>query len=65
VSNQAELPFEVGGLVMATRCRAAGRAPPDLGVPEHPTFTRYHAEHELLRYLTRLQAKDLSLTTVD
>jgi glycine cleavage system protein P-like pyridoxal-binding family/intein/homing endonuclease len=30
---------------------------------EHPTFHRYHAEHELLRYLNRLQAKDLSLTT--
>jgi len=30
---------------------------------EHPTFSRYHAEHEMLRYLTRLQAKDLSLTT--
>jgi glycine dehydrogenase len=29
----------------------------------HPTFHRYHAEHELLRYLHRLQAKDLSLTT--
>ena len=25
--------------------------------------TRYHAEHEMLRYLNRLQAKDLSLTT--
>ncbi|HEY1548404.1 MAG TPA: aminomethyl-transferring glycine dehydrogenase, partial [Kofleriaceae bacterium] len=30
---------------------------------EHPTFARYHAEHEMLRYITRLQAKDLSLTT--
>ncbi|HEX4450861.1 MAG TPA: aminomethyl-transferring glycine dehydrogenase [Kofleriaceae bacterium] len=30
---------------------------------EHPTFSRYHAEHEMLRYITRLQAKDLSLTT--
>ncbi|HTJ46337.1 MAG TPA: aminomethyl-transferring glycine dehydrogenase [Kofleriaceae bacterium] len=29
----------------------------------HETFHRYHAEHELLRYLNRLQAKDLSLTT--
>jgi glycine dehydrogenase len=30
---------------------------------EHPTFSRYHAEHEMLRYITRLQNKDLSLTT--
>ncbi|MFY9342485.1 MAG: aminomethyl-transferring glycine dehydrogenase [Planctomycetota bacterium] len=29
----------------------------------HPTFHRYRAEHELLRYIHRLQAKDLSLTT--
>jgi glycine dehydrogenase len=29
----------------------------------HPTFHRYRSEHEMLRYLHRLQAKDLSLTT--
>ncbi len=29
----------------------------------HPVFNRYHAEHELLRYIKRLEAKDLSLTT--
>ncbi len=28
---------------------------------EHPVFHRYHAEHEMLRYLARLQARDLSL----
>lgn len=27
----------------------------------HPTFKRYRSEHELLRYIHRLQAKDLSL----
>lgn len=30
---------------------------------QHEVFHRYHAEHEMLRYLHRLQAKDLSLTT--
>ncbi len=27
----------------------------------HPVFNRYHAEHEMLRYLQRLQGRDLSL----
>ncbi len=29
----------------------------------HPVFNRYHTEHEMLRYMKRLEAKDLSLTT--
>ncbi|MDB6172959.1 MAG: glycine dehydrogenase [Chthoniobacteraceae bacterium] len=29
----------------------------------HPVFNRYHTEHEMLRYIRRLEAKDLSLTT--
>ncbi|MBZ0150185.1 MAG: aminomethyl-transferring glycine dehydrogenase [Planctomycetes bacterium] len=46
------------------------QAPPALdglsrssGFLSHPTFHRFHSEHELLRYIHRLQAKDLSLTT--
>ena len=30
---------------------------------EHPVFHRHHAEHEMLRYLHRLESRDLSLTT--
>ena len=30
---------------------------------EHPVFQRYHSESEMLRYLNRLENKDLSLTT--
>jgi glycine dehydrogenase len=29
----------------------------------HPVFHRYHTEHEMLRYIHRLEARDLSLTT--
>jgi len=29
----------------------------------HPVFQRYHSETEMLRYLTRLQSRDLSLNT--
>jgi glycine dehydrogenase len=29
----------------------------------HPVFHRHHTEHEMLRYIKRLEARDLSLTT--
>lgn len=29
---------------------------------QHPTFSKYHTEHEMLRYLKRLENRDLSLT---
>ena len=29
----------------------------------HRVFHRYRSEHELLRYIHRLQARDLSMTT--
>ncbi len=28
---------------------------------EHPVFNQYHSEHEMLRYISRLERKDLSL----
>ncbi|MFA6003338.1 MAG: aminomethyl-transferring glycine dehydrogenase [Elusimicrobiota bacterium] len=33
------------------------------GFLKHPVFNSYHCEHEMLRYIKRLEAKDLSLTT--
>jgi glycine dehydrogenase len=62
--KHAELPFDVTELVTSTEL-----PPLPAGVARtsafltHPTFNRYHAEHEMLRYINRLQAKDLSLTT--
>jgi glycine dehydrogenase len=45
----------------------------DLEIPEphartsdflaHPVFHRYHQEHEMLRYIRRLEGRDLSMTT--
>ncbi len=32
-------------------------------VLSHPVFNKHHTEHEMLRYIRRLEAKDLSLTT--
>ncbi len=31
------------------------------GILTHPVFNRYHAEHEFLRYTTRLASKDITL----
>lgn len=43
-----------------------GRLPPDLrresDYLQHPMFTSYHSETEMLRYLKRLENKDISLT---
>jgi glycine dehydrogenase len=55
--------FDLADLMAA----AEPAVPPDLrrtsGFLSHPVFHSYHSEHELLRYLHRLQHKDLSLTT--
>ncbi|MBP6631049.1 MAG: aminomethyl-transferring glycine dehydrogenase [Kofleriaceae bacterium] len=60
-----ELGFDVAAL--ATSLGDAPALPAALARTSpfltHPTFHRYHSEHEMLRYLRRLEAKDLSLTT--
>ncbi len=63
VEGITPLSFDVDALIKAAR--------PDFQPPfvrtslylTNPVFNRYHSETELLRYLHRLQAKDLSLTT--
>ncbi|MBA2538283.1 MAG: glycine dehydrogenase (aminomethyl-transferring), partial [Deltaproteobacteria bacterium] len=61
-AGQAELPFAVEELIESTPLPTLALARTSKFL-QHGTFHRYHAEHELLRYLNRLQAKDLSLTT--
>jgi len=60
----------VGGpeLELEELARGADLSFPDLHVRTsafltHPVFQRYHSEHEMLRYIKRLEARDLSLTT--
>jgi glycine dehydrogenase len=64
VPGSDELPFGVAELIASTEMPVL---PATLARTStyltHPTFNRYHAEHEMLRYMNRLQAKDLSLTT--
>ncbi len=57
------LPFEIEGLIL----RAQSAIPESLqrksSYLTHPVFNTYHSETEMLRYIHRLQEKDLSLTT--
>ncbi len=39
------------------------RNPETSEILSHPVFHRYHTEHEMLRYIKRLEGRDLSLTT--
>lgn len=59
-----ELPFAIADLLdtpkFSLQTSKFARTSPYL---TEPIFNRYHSETELLRYVHRLQAKDLSLTT--
>ncbi|HEX4422727.1 MAG TPA: aminomethyl-transferring glycine dehydrogenase [Kofleriaceae bacterium] len=60
--DRDELPFSIAALVEATELPALAMQRSSAFLT-HPTFHRYRAEHEMLRYLNRLTTKDLSLTT--
>ncbi|MCC5639167.1 aminomethyl-transferring glycine dehydrogenase [Nostoc sp. CHAB 5844] len=55
-----ELPFTTEEL---TNSNSSIRLPRQSSYLTHPVFNRYHSETQLLRYLHKLDTKDLSLTT--
>jgi glycine dehydrogenase len=59
-ADQDELPFTIEELTASTSHILLPRQSSYL---THPVFNRYHSETELLRYLHKLETKDLSLTT--
>jgi glycine dehydrogenase len=54
-----ELPFTVAEITTSSHISLARTS----DYLNHPVFNRYHSETELLRYLHKLETKDLSLTT--
>jgi len=57
----AAVGFSAAELAAEAPAGYAGRAPRTEPFLEHPVFNSYHAEHEMLRYLKRLENRDLSL----
>jgi glycine cleavage system P protein (glycine dehydrogenase) len=56
VSDIRELASGIDSAYAAPHARASE-------ILTHPVFHHYHTEHEMLRYIKRLEARDLSLTT--
>lgn len=51
---------ELGGSIDVAAPKGFER---DTAYLQHPVFNAYHSEHEMLRYMHRLESKDLSLNT--
>jgi glycine dehydrogenase len=62
-AGTADLPFTVEELAAEAKGEFEAPFARTSEYLTNPVFHRYHSETELLRYLHRLQAKDLSLTT--
>ena len=57
------LPFEVDGLILRAQSAIPELLQRKSDYLTHPVFNTYHSETEMLRYIHKLQEKDLSLTT--
>ncbi len=55
------VPFAVEGLAGKVDLTFPGTLTRTSKYLTHEVFNRYHSEHEMLRYMTRLQSRDLSL----
>ena len=60
-SGQDRLPFEVQTLSHSAHTSFPENLTRTSKYLTHEVFNRYHSEHEMLRYIHRLEAKDLSL----
>jgi glycine dehydrogenase len=56
------LPWTIGELAQTVVATFPANLARTTAYLTHEVFNRYHAEHEMLRYLHRLQGRDLSLT---
>ena len=57
------LPFAVEGLALQAQSTISAPLQRKSDYLTHPVFNTYHSETEMLRYIRKLQEKDLSLTT--
>ena len=57
------LPFAVEGLMLQAQSAISEPLQRKSAYLTHPVFNTYHSETEMLRYIHKLQEKDLSLTT--
>ncbi len=57
------LPFAVEGLAIQAQSEISEPLQRKSAYLTHPIFNTYHSETEMLRYIHKLQEKDLSLTT--
>jgi glycine dehydrogenase len=62
-SESEEALFGAAGLVEAADTTLPSEIERTSDFLSHPVFHRHHSEHEMLRYIHRLEARDLSLTT--
>ena len=63
LTGRAWSETEIGALAHMTDAPGFGDLARTTPYLTHPIFSSYHSETEMMRYLHRLQAKDLSLTT--